>query len=111
MKRAETHIVLSVDVSRSVLVISHERSPRTEHLVAPTDTVSAHFAALSVGIEGALRARYLHTAGWLLLRSGLLYFEVTVLGGVVEGSPAQCCPVAGSTGRAVLKGERACCTQ
>ena len=67
MERAETHIGLGVDVSRSVLVISHERSPRTEHLVAPTDTVSAHFAALSIGIEGALRARYLHTAGVALV--------------------------------------------
>ena len=67
MDRAETHIGLGVDVSRSVLVISHERSPGTEHLVAPTDTVSAHFAALSIGIEGALRARYLHTAGVALV--------------------------------------------
>ena len=34
-----------------------------------------------------------------------LYLDVTVLGGVVEGSPVQCPPVAESTVSAVLKGE------
>ena len=67
MERA-THIVLGFDVSRSVLVISHERSPRTEHLVAPTDTVSAHLAALSIGDRRSTESQVLaYSREWLLL--------------------------------------------
>ena len=92
MERAETHIVLGVDVSRSVLVISHERSPRTEHLVAPTDTVSAHLAALSIGDRRSTESQVLaYSREWLLL--SVIRSAVPRGGPQERPSGGECCPV------------------